>query len=137
MKLSNLLILVLVVLTGSVVNAQSIKDFKKDIRDVKKAVSLNEKQVVDMTSVYQKIVDDIAKLESMNLSEEDFRTKRRAIYTGAEFTMEQLMNTEQKAEYEKYKRVKREIRAQNIKKLRKQKASVQDLMDAEAGVKSN
>lgn len=137
MKLSNLLILALLVLSGSLANAQSIKDFKKDIRDVKKATNLTEKQVGEITAVYQKIVDDIASLEQMNLSEEEFRTKRRAIYTGAEFSLEQVINADQKAAYEKHKRVKREMRAQNIKKLRKQNASVQDLMDAEAGVKSN
>lgn len=116
-------------------NGQTIKDFKKDIRGLKKAVNLNQDQVQKLTDVYTKIVTDIENLKQANLSEEDFRKKRRAVYQGAEFSIAQIISSDQQAAFEIYQRKIRENRAKETMKLRKQKAPEQDLMDAQVGVK--
>ncbi len=136
MKLSNLYIVLFFMLICSFGNSQSMKDFKKDIKVFKKVVSLDERQVNEVSEIYQKIIDDVAKLEQLNLSDEDFRKKRRAIYKGAQFSLDEVVNEEQKAAYIRYKREIRVQRAENLSKLKKQKASNQDLMDAEVGVKN-
>jgi septal ring factor EnvC (AmiA/AmiB activator) len=136
MKLSNLLIIVLLTLIGTIGNGQSLKDFNKEIRGINKAISLSDRQQNEVNAVYQKIVDDIAILATQNLSEEKFREKRRAIYSGAEFSIQQIITKEQEEKYDLYTRKVREERAQNIKKLLKRNASNQDLMDAEIGVKN-
>ncbi len=135
MKLSNLLVLILLTFTAATVHGQSIKDFRKDIKDIKKAVDLSERQTEKVTAVYQKIVDDLIQLKSMNYSDEEYRKKRRSVYHGAEFSLAQIIREDQKASYDLYKRSLREQRAKKLNKLRKQKASNDDLMDAEIGVK--
>jgi enoyl-CoA hydratase/carnithine racemase len=135
MKLSNLLTLILLVFIGTAVNAQSIKDFKKDIKILKKATNLSESQEAEALAIYTKIVSDIERLEAMNYSDDVYREKRRAIYQGAEFSLAQIFTDEQQDAYTIHQRNIREQRAQQTKKLRKQNASKQDLMDAQVGVK--
>lgn len=135
MKLSNLLTLIFLLLMGTVVNAQSIKDFKKDIKGLTKATKMTEAQEEKVNAVYAKIVEDLKNIESLRSDEETYRKKRRAIYSLSQFTLDQIVTADQQDAYTVYKRKIRVQRSEKIQKLQKQKASKQDLLDAELGVK--
>jgi len=135
MKLSNLLTLILLVFIGVSASGQSIKDFKKEIKGITKATKMTDAQTDKVTAVYAKIVEDLKNIESLRSDEQLYRQKRRAIYYASQFSLEQIVTAEQKSDYIDYKRKLRAERGTQIKKLNKQKASKDDILDAELGIK--
>ena len=134
-KIANLLFLMILVFMSNTVSAQTMNDFKKDINKIKDITSLSPNQSDQLNQVYEKIVFDLEGIENLKSADEDmFRKKRRSIYKGAQFSISNIFNDDQKDLYLNYQRGLRIKRAKKANKLRKKNAPKDDILDAEVGV---
>lgn len=139
MKLANLLFVLLLIFMASSVQAQKMKDFKKEMKEITQAINLDDEQVAQLNQIYQKRVDDLNSIASLESTDEKlFYQKRIAIYKGSEASVNMLLKDEtQRKNYDLYKAVIRKERAETVKKLKKKNASKQDIIDAQYGVQIN
>lgn len=134
-KLANLLFLMILVFMSNTISAQTMKDFKKDIKTIKDVTSLAPNQSEQLNKVYEKLVFDLESIESLQSTDEAvFRKKRRSVYKGAQFSIANIFNEDQRALYINYQRGLRIERAKKVNKLRKKDAPKEDILDAEVGV---
>lgn len=135
MKLANLLTILLLIFTTTFVSAQSMKTFKKEMKNITSALSLDEAQYTQLTKIYEKRVADLKMIKPLEATNEaQFREKRRAIYQGAEVSIKRILNREQLELFVVYNRGLREIRGREMNKLKKKNASIEDLKDAQYGI---
>jgi len=135
MKLANLLTVLLLIFIASATSAQSLKDFKSEIKQISNATEMNDNQIAQLREIYQKRVDNLASIAVLESTDEImYRNKRRAIYESADVSIKLMLNREQLSSYKLYRQGIRKIRARKIEKLKKKNASQQDLLDAQYGV---
>ena len=135
MKLANLLTVLLLIFITSSASAQSLKDFKGEIKQISNATEMDDAQREQLNGIFQQRVENLVSIADLESKDEiAYRSKRRAIYQAAEVSIKRILDREQLDNYLVYKQGLRKVRARKIEKLKKKNASQQDLLDAEYGV---
>lgn len=136
-KITNLLFVLALIFMGFTSNAQTMKDFKKEINEISQAVSMDTEQNDKLNSIYEKRIADLASIDLLKETDElQFRSKRRAIYKGSETSIKLILRKEQLESYRNYSRVVRIRRSEEMKSLKKKKASQAEIIDAQYGIKN-
>ena len=127
--------IVLFVLAGTISLFAQDEKIQSEVNFYVQELKLEADQLKQTTEIIQRKHMELESLSAgRHLSEDTFRSKRRSVYTGAEFSIRLILKSGQLEEWDKFKKEQRIVNAKEIQELIKRKADKQDLKDAQVGI---
>ena len=127
--------IVLFVLAGTISLFSQEEKIQSEVSFYVQKLELETDQLEQTAKIIQrKHMELVSISKSRHISEDQFRSKRRNVYTGAEFSIRLILKATQLEHWNKFKKEQRIENAKAIQELLKKKASKQDLKDAQVGI---
>lgn len=99
-------------------SAQTIQDFEKEINEIKRTVGLDDDQYSKLRAIYEKRVKDLQLIKEENQDDLTYRQRRIAVYNSSNFSVRRLIRSEQKSNFDIYRKNVRIRKAKGLKTLK-------------------
>ena len=127
--------IVLFVLAGTISLFSQEEKIQSEVSFYVQKLELETDQLEQTTKIIQlKHMELVSISKSRHISEDLFRSKRRNVYTGAEFSIRLILKATQIEHWNNFKKEQRIENAKVIQELLKKSAGKQDLKDAQVGI---
>lgn len=118
MNFKSLLIVGIIMLGAIFASAQTIQDFEKEINEIKRTVGLDDDQYSKLRAIYEKRVKDLQLIKEENQDDLTYRQRRIAVYNSSNFSVRRLIRSEQKSNFDIYRKNVRIRKAKGLKTLK-------------------